>query len=63
MLKLQQEGKELEERLRKSEESWAEKEIRLEQQGKMLEERVEDLTHQNDLLHQEAEKVGTKLKY
>ena len=60
VLKLQQEGKELEERLKKSEENWVEKEARLEEQAKMLGERVESLAHHNDVLHQEAEKVGTK---
>ena len=57
VLKLQQESKELEDKLKSSQEAWVEKESRLEEQSKMLEERVESLTHQNDILHQETEKV------
>jgi hypothetical protein len=58
VLQVQQELKELRDRTSKSEEGWAEKEQQLASQHQLLEERVGDLTRQNDVLHEEAEKVG-----
>lgn len=57
LLKVQQEVKELQERLSSSEVAWVEKELQLDSQRQRLEERLEDLTKQNDVLHAEAEKV------
>jgi len=57
LLQVQQELKELQERLTRSEGSWAEKGAEFAYQQKLLEERVGDLTKQNDVLHDEADKV------
>lgn len=55
---VQQKCEELTERLARAEEDWRDKEVLSEAQQKLLEERVQDLTHQNDVLHVEAEKVA-----
>lgn len=55
---VQQKCEELTERLARAEKDWRDKEVLSEAQQKLLEERVQDLTHQNDVLHVEAEKVA-----
>lgn len=47
----------MQERLTSSEGGWTEKETQWESQRQALQERLDDLTHQNDLLHAEAKKV------
>lgn len=55
---MQQELKELQERTTRSEGDWAAKEAQQMSQQQLLEERVGDLTKQNTVLHEEAEKVS-----
>ena len=48
----------MKEQLARAELSWTEKETHLSSQHEILDERVETLTKQNNMLHEEAEKVG-----
>ncbi len=57
LLRVQQELKGLQEHTTSCEEGWVTKETQLASQQQMLAERVGDLTRQNNVLHEEAEKV------
>lgn len=58
LLEVRQELKELQESTAKCEEGRLEKETQMASQQQMLEERVGNLARQNDVLHEEAERVS-----